>query len=198
MGLLSYLNVPSWSDIRSALTLRNVGKFFVSPLMAALVYFFLGLYCNSVLQIVADRQTMHCGEERCPPLPDLGHQAFPHLSFVRICDYWLYIAVASTVLRFSPLFVNYSLSLVMLRRWFFLQGTLFWMRGISIALTRQSVPQEDCVVTATGEAWIEGFYIMVGVHVTSVPTHSSGPLVLVQLASQLTSLSWIVFFVRNA
>jgi hypothetical protein len=119
-----------------------------------------------VLQIVADRQVVDCGAETCPPLPDLGHEAFPHLTFVKICDYWLYAFVGCTIVRFSPIFVSKSLSLVMLRRWAFLQGSLFWMRGISVALTRQSVPQEDCITTATGNAWIEGFYIMTGVHIT--------------------------------
>jgi len=49
----------------------------------------------------------------------------------------LYAAVGMTLIRFSPLIVSKSLSLVMLRRWLFLQGTLFWFRGISVALTRR-------------------------------------------------------------
>jgi hypothetical protein len=137
MSLFNNLNVPSWQEIRRAVTCRNFGRFLTSPLMTSFAFFLAGLYANSVLQVVADRQVVHCGEEKCPPLPDLGHDLFPHLTFVRICDYWLYIAVGSTLVRFSPLFVNYSLSLVMLRRWAFLQGMLFWMRGISVALTRR-------------------------------------------------------------
>ncbi len=142
MGLIEYLNVPSCRQIWAALTWHNLWKLMTSPLALAFAFFFAGLYANSVLQIVADREVVECGEEVCPPLPDLGHQLFPHITFVKICDYMLYGAVASVFFRFSPLFVNYSLSLVMLRRWAFLQGLLFWMRGISVALTRQSVPQE--------------------------------------------------------
>jgi hypothetical protein len=130
-------SLPSWRSIRKALTWRNFGRFLVSPLMAAFIFFLCGLYANSVLQIVADRQVVHCGEEQCPPLPDLGHELFPHLTFVSICDYWLYFVVGATFLRFSPIFISTAMSLVMLRRWFFLQGMLFWMRGISVALTRR-------------------------------------------------------------
>ena len=57
-------------------------------------------------------------------------------SCVMICS-GLYAAVGMTLIRFSPLIVSKSLSLVMLRRWLFLQGTLFWFRGISVALTRR-------------------------------------------------------------
>jgi hypothetical protein len=151
------LNCPSCSAICRALTCRNFGKFLTSPLMAAFAFFFVGLYANSVLQMVAEHEKIDCGLEnaRCPPLPDLGHQVFPYIKFVKICDYMLYASVASIMIRFSPLFVSYSLSLVMLRRWAFLQGLLFWMRGISVALTRQSVPQEDCVTTALGNMFIE-------------------------------------------
>lgn len=106
------------------------------------------------------------GTQRCPPLPDLGHDLFPRIESVAICDYWLYAVVGLTIVRFSPFFVSKSLSLVMLRRWLFLQGSLFWMRGISVAITRQSVPQENCVTTALGNHWVEGIYIMLGIHVT--------------------------------
>jgi hypothetical protein len=89
------------------------------------------------MQVVADRQAVYCGEDVCPPLPDLGHQVFPHLTFVSICDYWLYACVGLTFFRFSPIIISKSLSLVLLRRWLFLQGTMFGMRGISIVLTRR-------------------------------------------------------------
>ena len=81
------LNVPSCGDIFHALTWRNICRFFVSPLFASFLFFAAGLYANSVLQVVADRQVVHCGEDVCPPLPDLGHELFPHLKFVSICDY---------------------------------------------------------------------------------------------------------------
>ena len=100
------------------------------------------------------------------PVASAAAAAAAAAAVLQICDYWLYAFVGGTLLRFSPIFISKSLSLVILRRWLFLQGSLFWMRGISVALTRQSVPQEDCITTATGNAWIEGFYIMTGVHIT--------------------------------
>jgi len=152
------LNIPSCSAICRALTCRNLFKFLTSPLCASFVFLFVGLYANSVLQMVAESEEVSCGKdnETCPPLPDLGHMVFPYLHFVKICDYMLYLSVLCTLIRFSPLFVPYSMGLMMLRRWAFLQGLLFWMRGISVALTRQSVPQEDCVTTALGNKFIEG------------------------------------------
>jgi hypothetical protein len=140
------------------------------PLLLSFVWFLVTLYFNNVLSITAERQ----GNRLDPTLPDEGHEELgDQIHEFHLPDYMLYALLCTTAFRFLPIWpcVKPAMWWMIVRRWFFLEGVIFFLRGFSVAMTGVPQPNPTCVTTATGSVWSEGIYIAFGIHHTCQLTH---------------------------
>ena len=129
------------------------------PFIVSFIFFFVTLYVNSLVQVWADRNSPYW----LAALPDIGHQLLPYWTYYPINNYFLLTTFVLVIVRYI---FQRDIRLIVLRRWFFLQGVLFIMRSVSIYVTSLSVPLPGCNTTAVGSPPIEAFYIMLNLHAT--------------------------------
>lgn len=129
------------------------------PFIVSFIFFFVTLYINSLVQVWADRNSPYW----LAALPDIGHRLLPYWTYYSINNYFLLTAFLLVIVRYI---FQRDIRLIVLRRWFFLQGVLFIMRSISIYVTSLSVPLPGCNTTAVGSPPVEAFYIMLTLHAT--------------------------------
>ncbi|CAF1085000.1 unnamed protein product [Didymodactylos carnosus] len=146
------------------------------PLILSFVFFFVALYVNSLVQVIADRQSPN----ELPPLPDIGHKILPYWSYFQVNNYLLFTIFISVIIRYI---FQSNIRLIVFRRWLFIQGLMFCMRSFSIYITALSVPQPGCNTTAVGSPEIEAFYIMLTIHATCGDVMFSGHTVTITICA---------------
>ena len=129
------------------------------PLLFSIVFFFVCLYINSLVQVWTDRNAPYW----IPALPDIGHRLLPYWTYFSINNYYLLVASVSVFLRYV---FQRDVRIIVFRRWLFVQALMFLMRSISIYVTSLSVPLPGCNTTAVGTPPVEAFYIMFLIHST--------------------------------
>jgi hypothetical protein len=144
------------------------------PFFFSLIFFFITLYINSLVQVWADRNSPFWLQA----LPDIGHKLLPYFTFYSINNYYLITAFVLVIIRYI---FQRDVRLIVLRRWLFLQAVMFIMRSISIFVTSLSVPLPGCNTTAVGSPPIEAFYIMAMIHSTCGDVLFSGHTVTCNL-----------------
>lgn len=133
--------------------------FIYLPVCFSIIFFFIALYINSLVQVWADRNSPYW----LPALPDIGHNLLPYWTYFSINNYYILVAFISVIIRYI---FQRDIRLLVFRRWIFLQGVMFIMRSISIYVTSLSVPLPGCNTTAVGSPPVEAFYIMFLIHTT--------------------------------
>ena len=93
-----------------------------------------------------------------PPLPDVFHSILPHIHWWKLNDLYIALFALITVLHFIP---SKGLRPKVLRRFLFMEAVILFLRGISVVLTTLSIPLRDCQSNATGNPFIESFYIFI-------------------------------------
>ena len=129
------------------------------PLVVSLFLFLVSLYINSLVQVLADRNSPYW----IPALPDIGHDLLPYWTYFSMNNYYLLASFVLVIIRYI---FQRDIRLIVFRRWLFLQAAMFVMRSISIYVTSLSVPLPGCNTTATGSPPVEAFYIMFLIHET--------------------------------
>lgn len=120
----------------------------------SIFWILLGTYFNCVIQAYLDRES-----SKLKPLPDLGFLLLPHIHYYKIADIWLYCALGISLIRYL---FDKRQNVRVFRRFMFLQGSLFMLRGISIMVTTLPPPLKKCSIEITGNPFVEGLLIMIG------------------------------------
>jgi len=152
---------------------RTFFRGMTSPLLLSFIWFLVTLYFNSVLSIEAERQ----GGNNNPILEDEGFEELgSQIDIFDLPNYMLFALLGATLIRFLPIWpcVKPAMFWMILRRWFFLEGVIFILRGFSVAMTSVPAPSALCTSTATGNVWIEAIYITFGKHHTCADCMFSG------------------------
>ncbi|CEO94870.1 hypothetical protein PBRA_003683 [Plasmodiophora brassicae] len=119
------------------------------------VYFLAALYFNAFMQIIISQMD----DPQGPRLPDVGYQLLSNASISTMWPNIMVVAVGvSAIIRL--LCDRYRARTI--RRWAFLQGTMFFLRGVSISVTRLPNPDNTCtaIVPKTDNAFIDAFKVI--------------------------------------
>ncbi|CAF1081039.1 unnamed protein product [Adineta ricciae] len=152
------------------------------PLVVSLFLFLVSLYINSLVQVLADRNSPYW----IPALPDIGHRLLPYWTYFPVNNYYLLASFVLVIIRYI---FQRDIRLIVFRRWLFLQAAMFIMRSVSIYVTSLSVPLPGCNTTATGSPPVEAFYIMFLIHETCGDVLFSGHTVTLTLCA----LAWTTY-----
>ena len=101
----------------------------------------------------------------CSPLVDVGHQITPNLSglfFTRFADIVVLLAIVLWIL-FGLLIVPRSLEgkrLMVLRRFFWIVGTLYFIRGFTVWVTLIPRPEHATPGIDTSRSWFVNFLLV--------------------------------------
>ena len=150
------------------------------------------LVLNCVIQIYADQRSERFrtipkkynmteeDEEKINTLPDLGFDWLPFLSNAAIADYVVIVLVIVTMVRFAPT----PMGATIVRRWLFMLGSLFFLRGICIIITMLPNPLAECkIVTQNENPFVGGFKVLLGEIVTCSDVLYSGHTVNLTLCA---------------
>lgn len=109
------------------------------------IYFVAAVYFNAVMQVYVSQ----ADDQQGPRLPDVGYELFANVSIGTSWPNYMVLAVAvSSVARL--LCDRYRSRTI--RRWAFLQGTMFFLRGVCIAVGwRRSVSNRYRTIDLTGD-----------------------------------------------
>ncbi|CEO94871.1 hypothetical protein PBRA_003684 [Plasmodiophora brassicae] len=119
------------------------------------IYFVAAVYFNAVMQVYVSQ----ADDQQGPRLPDVGYELFANVSIGTSWPNYMVLAVAvSSVARL--LCDRYRSRTI--RRWAFLQGTMFFLRGVCIAVTRLPNPDSTCaaVIPKTDNVFIDAFKVI--------------------------------------
>ncbi|ELP88547.1 hypothetical protein EIN_335190 [Entamoeba invadens IP1] len=153
------------------------------PVLFSIFWFICCGYWNSVFQVFAQERytkwlSMNPDIPRDLILPDFFFKILPHLKQSWICD--VYIGSYIVFSNFRFLFSKYRSCIV--KRYFLLNGVLFLMRSFSIFFTIMpdpSLSQSDIKYNP----FIEGFYLMFGIHKTTYDCMFSGHTASIMLCT---------------
>ncbi|BFU18788.1 sphingomyelin synthetase, putative [Entamoeba histolytica HM-3:IMSS] len=168
-----YSIIDTTKDIIDTIKLPKTWKRYL-PVLFGVFWMALCGYWNSVFQVLAqERYTqwlmMHPEVPRRLVLPDFFFKVLPYFKQSWVCDIYIGIFVIFTNIRF--LLTPYRSCVI--RRYFFLQGTIFLIRSFSIFFTIMPDPSLS-TSNVKYNPFIEGFLIMFGIHKTSYDCMFSG------------------------
>lgn len=158
---------------------RVVVPFFTPQTLFAACYLFCTAVWNSACQVMVDHWTfyeqMHAVEASTNEvLPDIGFYLLPHIKSVHhIADTWNAAELVITAAIFLTL---HPARAKILKRFCFLQGTLFMLRSVTIVVTLLPNPYKLCVLhPERAESFIaEGLKVMGGSRYTCGDVMYSG------------------------
>jgi len=138
-----------------------ITNFFNLRVLFSIILFLIAGYINGVIQTYIQR----IAEPPNSLLPDLGYTIFPRINDKdgTFPDSWVYALVIITTIGFllQPLMRE-----KVIRRIFFIDAVLFFLRAFTISLTVLTFPPNNCHPTVYKSPWLEGFYVVFGVHKT--------------------------------
>ncbi len=132
--------------------LRNTRRFVSWQFCATMLYAFACVYFNTLMQVRAEKRSRTfralpikynftiADEHTFTTLPDIGFDILPMVHDAWLADVMVGLLVALTQCRFSLT----PMGATILRRWAFLLGSLFFLRGISIIVTMLPNPLKAC------------------------------------------------------
>lgn len=105
--------------------------------VVAVLYFLFSLYVMALLQVYSDyrAQEYPAGSR----VVDTGFDIIPRVDVASLSDYWV---IASILIFFVRIFFTGHIQLIT-RRWLLIQGSLYLMRGFTVASTTFPVPPES-------------------------------------------------------
>lgn len=160
------------------------------PLAVSMLFFIVASYFNTFFQVYVQNRVIDLKLDHMEPLFDSGFEYFTDLSsFENLPDFWIsFMAVAVFVKSFLRL--RFSCLMLVMKRYFFIHGCVFFLRGISIAVTFLPNPWRDsCVPIHFDNIWLDPILIMMGQKRTCYDVLFSGHSALVTL----TTLTWIQY-----
>jgi len=170
---------------------------FVRQTWIALAFLLTAIFFMAILQLYPD--SLHDYPAECQNLTDIGFIIIPQLSdsWTSIADIWVLSTIGVFVLILIP-WVLETPQLVA-RRWMFLLGILYLLRGITVIDTRYPrLPFKGSNFWPNNPI-VGAFAIMIGAHSTATDMVFSGHTVsfilIGSFVSRYTNYGWLSYFV---
>jgi hypothetical protein len=132
---------------------------FTGPNILTFIYFFIGIYINSISQVYTQyRSNQHSGKII---IPDIGHDFFPYTN-PKWPDYFVYSFIILTIFKFffGCTVKDFQIRIDILRRHLFCLGTLFFLRAFSIYCSILPNPDIKCITDVQLSPWYEALRII--------------------------------------
>mmetsp|Transcript_58280 Transcript_58280/g.155752 ORF Transcript_58280/g.155752 Transcript_58280/m.155752 type:complete len:299 (+) Transcript_58280:248-1144(+) len=150
--------------------------------LAGALFFIMAAWWNCCVQVLIDKWNLERPPQ--PPVYDLGWALLPHIAWPYLADLWNGIMMAGSI----PLALFHREGPAIVRRFFLVQGTMFWLRSFSIAMTLLPPPYEQCenIASSSEIVALEALKIMAGKRWTCGDILYSGHTVNMTIAA----LAW--------
>eukprot|EP00932_Pfiesteria_piscicida_P018774 SRR837773.5621.p2 GENE.SRR837773.5621~~SRR837773.5621.p2 ORF type:complete len:351 (+),score=110.26 SRR837773.5621:76-1053(+) len=162
-------------------------------LALAIIFFVLGLFCNSVSQAWLQRNLSGYYEKLCEnkglhpedkALWDITFKMLPRVPSTHLADIFAMAGPAVLVLRFIVLPGPISMRWTILRRWLTVWGLIWFIRSVTIFVTPLPNPDASCkpIISAPDNLLLEAVYIATQQDLTCQDVMFSGHTVALTLA----------------
>jgi len=171
---------------------KHLKRFASWGMLLAWFGWFIGMYFNTLAQVYVQKRSEHfkvipdqflmnaTARRRVNTLPDLGFDLLWHVPASWVADSLVFGSMLATVVRFVPT----PMGATILRRWLFILGTLFFLRGIAISVTMLPNPYHECNSTADeARPWLAGLMLILRKQETCADVLYSGHAVNLTLCA---------------
>ncbi|ELP90074.1 hypothetical protein EIN_404780 [Entamoeba invadens IP1] len=145
--------------------LQQTMKFLVHPFFWSLVFMIICGYWNGIFQVLTQKRferwvKTHPQATDEIVIADVAFDVLPVLSISELPETLSMIFIITTLIRFFLTPYRF----VILRRYFFLQGVIYFIRGLCVFTTILPDPSGRKSTVNTNNILLEGFLVLLGVH----------------------------------
>ncbi|EKE41222.1 membrane-spanning protein, putative [Entamoeba nuttalli P19] len=145
--------------------LKQIIKFITHPFLWSFVFMVICGYWNGIFQVLTQKRfekwaKTHPQVNDEIVIADVAFDILPQINIILLPEILAAIFIGFTLLRF---FVT-PYRWVILRRYFFLQGIIYFIRGLCVFTTILPDPSGRPSTVNTSNVFVEGFLVLLGIH----------------------------------